>query len=331
MKKIKKILAACMIAIMLVCAAPVFCTPQLQASAASQTQTIKLNKKKLSLYRTKTYTLKVSGTKQPVTWSTSNKKIVTVNKSGKIKAKRVGTAVITAKVANKKLKCKVTVNAPLTSTVSSLTLLEKQTKKVDVTYGLSGSVYWEVDDSDIATCEWTKKWNNNKTYLKIKGVKAGKTIVTISNDETSDIIRIPVTVKYNGVAIDVSKKTFTMEPRQKETVRVTVNESNESYDLDYTVKNPDIVDVNVDWITTKKYSVELTAKKQGTTTVTLTNPDTGSKVDLSVTVKLTGPAIVVDETTADLKAGVSKKISVHQKEDGDLSCSSSDPSVARLE
>lgn len=46
---------------------------------------------------------------QKVTWSTSNKKIVTVSKSGVIKAKKKGKAIITVKSGNKKYTIKITV------------------------------------------------------------------------------------------------------------------------------------------------------------------------------------------------------------------------------
>ena len=46
---------------------------------------------------------------QKVTWSTSNKKIVTVSKSGVIKAKKKGKATITVKSGNKKYTIKITV------------------------------------------------------------------------------------------------------------------------------------------------------------------------------------------------------------------------------
>ena len=46
---------------------------------------------------------------QKVTWSTSNKKIVTVSKSGVIKAKKKGKATITVKSGNKKYNIKITV------------------------------------------------------------------------------------------------------------------------------------------------------------------------------------------------------------------------------
>lgn len=74
-------------------------------------QNIKLNKTFITLPTKNTYTLKVDGTKKKVKWSSSKKKIATVNKNGKITAKKSGTAYITAKVNGKKTKCKVSVRS----------------------------------------------------------------------------------------------------------------------------------------------------------------------------------------------------------------------------
>jgi uncharacterized protein YjdB len=46
-----------------------------------------------------------------VKWSTSNKKIITVDKKGKVTAKKKGSATITAKAGTKSYKCKVTVQS----------------------------------------------------------------------------------------------------------------------------------------------------------------------------------------------------------------------------
>lgn len=85
--------------------------PGYRAEAASVK--VKLNKTAITLYTkgTKTTKLKatVTGSKKKVKWSISNKKVATVNSSGKVTAKKAGTATITAKVAGKSAKCKVTV------------------------------------------------------------------------------------------------------------------------------------------------------------------------------------------------------------------------------
>lgn len=74
---------------------------------------VKLNKKTAKLEVGKTVTLKMTGTKKKVKWSTSNKKVATVKSAGKqkgkVSAKKAGKATITAKVGKKKYKCKVTV------------------------------------------------------------------------------------------------------------------------------------------------------------------------------------------------------------------------------
>ena len=75
----------------------------------------KLNKKSVSLNVGKTYTLKATGTKGKITWTSSKKSVATVSSKGVVKAKKKGTAVITAKYGKKKLTCKVTVKQPVKS------------------------------------------------------------------------------------------------------------------------------------------------------------------------------------------------------------------------
>ena len=80
------------------------------ASAKSKTKSvIKLTKKKLSMEPGTKRTIRLKGAKaSKVKWTTSDRKTATVSR-GKIKAKKEGTATITAKYKNKKYKCEVTV------------------------------------------------------------------------------------------------------------------------------------------------------------------------------------------------------------------------------
>lgn len=96
-----------------------------QNAAAAKKASVKLVPAKASIQVGKTKTLKVKKTNvkkiKSTTWSTNKKKIATVNKKGKVTAKAVGSAKITAKVkyipkgkkkaVTKKLTCKVTVKA----------------------------------------------------------------------------------------------------------------------------------------------------------------------------------------------------------------------------
>lgn len=80
--------------------------PTTNINAASK---VKLSKTKTTIYVGKTVTLKLKNNKKKVKWTTSNKKIATVSKKGKVKGKKAGKVTITAKVRKKKYKCKITV------------------------------------------------------------------------------------------------------------------------------------------------------------------------------------------------------------------------------
>ena len=76
---------------------------------------VTLNKSTLSLMINETATLKATvkpdnATDKSVTWSSSNTKVATVDKSGKVTAVAVGTATITAKAGDKSATCTVTVD-----------------------------------------------------------------------------------------------------------------------------------------------------------------------------------------------------------------------------
>lgn len=73
------------------------------------TPPITLNKTSVTLDKGQIYTLKINGTTNKVTWSTSKSSVATVSSSGKVTAKAAGTATITASVAGKKLTSKITV------------------------------------------------------------------------------------------------------------------------------------------------------------------------------------------------------------------------------
>ena len=105
----KSIITITAVAIMLTLAMP------MSAEAASK-KAPKLNKTKVTLTITKKKTkpavqLKVkNATGRKVKWTSSNKKVATVSKKGKIVAKKKGVAMITVKVkGSKTLRCKVTV------------------------------------------------------------------------------------------------------------------------------------------------------------------------------------------------------------------------------
>jgi uncharacterized protein YjdB len=70
---------------------------------------VTLNKRQMTLTVGKTGTFKVTGAGS-VTWTSSNKKVATVSKKGKVTAKGAGTCTVTVKTGGKSYKCTVRVN-----------------------------------------------------------------------------------------------------------------------------------------------------------------------------------------------------------------------------
>jgi uncharacterized protein YjdB len=71
---------------------------------------VAINKSTMNLSVGKTDTFKPQGVTKSITWSSSNTKVATVNKNGKVTAKKAGTATVTMKMGGKSYKCTVRVN-----------------------------------------------------------------------------------------------------------------------------------------------------------------------------------------------------------------------------
>ena len=114
-----------------------------QAAAKTNKETISLNKSVYTLKKGKTVKLKAvlnkAAKRKGVKWSSSNRKVATVSKNGKVTAKRKGKAAITATVkgTSVKARCKITVGTP----VSKVTLNRKSlTLKTGQSFSLKTSI-----------------------------------------------------------------------------------------------------------------------------------------------------------------------------------------------
>lgn len=146
---------------------------------------VKLSKSSAILIKGQTLQLKVTGTKSKVKWYTSKSSIATVSQSGKVVAKNKGTAVITAKIGNKKYTCKITVETPKISKTSlSLTAGSKYTLKVT---GTKQKITWTSSNKAVATV-------SSKGLVITK--KAGTvTVTSYVNGKTSSALKCRITVK----------------------------------------------------------------------------------------------------------------------------------------
>ena len=97
-----------------------------------------------------------SGSAGSTSWATSNKKVVAVDKSGKLTAKGIGTATVTVKTYNgKKATCKVTVKkAPTSVKLNQTTINLKKNKtytlKATLSSGSSSVKSWSSSNKKIA-------------------------------------------------------------------------------------------------------------------------------------------------------------------------------------
>lgn len=105
MKKAKKLLLLLTMILSLITPASVPMLGTLETASAA----VKLNYKQLTLNKGQSIRMNISGTARTAKWSSSDKFVASVSKKGVVTAKQKGTAVITAKILNKKYTCKVTV------------------------------------------------------------------------------------------------------------------------------------------------------------------------------------------------------------------------------
>ena len=160
--------------------------------------TTRLSSKKIVLQVGKTKKLKVknkpAGVK--VVWKSSKKKVATVSKKGKVKAKKPGKTTITAKVGKKKYKCKVIVKRK-----NSI----KVTKPSDNNNSVINQVTTKSEPSQIVTTK--------------AEVKTTKTETTKKNDSTTVKPTVAPTLKPTVVPTTVALTTVapTLKPTAKPT------------------------------------------------------------------------------------------------------------------
>lgn len=144
-----------------------------------------INKKKYTIKKGKTYTLKIKGTTQKITWSSNNKKVASVNSKGKVKAKKKGTATITAKVGKSKYKCKIKVNIKSTDNT-----LNQTSKNIDVTKKV------EKETTDISLNQTSKIINvNEKAEIEVTDISLNQ---TSGNIDVNEQVELEATITPNN-------------------------------------------------------------------------------------------------------------------------------------
>ena len=161
-----------------------------------------------------TFNLKASispaGASQNVTWSSDKTNIATVDKDGKVKGVKEGTAYITATSVEDKtisIKCKVEVKKKAVTEIKSKdsekTLKYKGTYQISITVNPSNAnnkeVTYKSSNTDIATVD-----SKGKVTAKSKTGTSTITITSKDNTKVSTKVKINVTTS-SGVSVEKAK------------------------------------------------------------------------------------------------------------------------------
>lgn len=303
MKMTKKILALFLAVLMAMSMLSVSMT----AFAATKKVTkVTLDKTSASVVATQTITLKATVTpsnasNKKINWSTSDKKIATVDSNGKVKGVKAGTVTITAKAADgsgKKATCKVTVKklvkiTAMKMSAKSVTAGSSVTLKVTVTPSNASikSFSWKSSDKSIATVD---------SNGKVKGVKPGEVKITATaKDGSGTKATCKVTVKPVLVTgIKFSSSSVKVEKEATVTLKATVSPSNASNkSLSWSSSDKSIATVSS--------SGKVTGVKTGKVTITAKAKDgSGKKATCTVeVVPITVKKIALDKTSVSLYPG----------------------------
>ena len=167
---------------------------------------------RLTLARGKTYSLKITiqpgnASNKKITYATSNKKVATISRYGKIRALKPGKVTITVKSSgNKKVFQKIRLTVVNGSKFKKIKKLSYSGSK-KITAGKSRQLSLKVSPSNASNKNIT--WSSSRTSVAtvtnkglFKAKKAGKTVITAkANDGSKKSVKFTITVEKKKVPV----------------------------------------------------------------------------------------------------------------------------------
>lgn len=265
---------------------------------------ITLNKNTAELKSDTTLTLKATikpsnATDKTLTWSSSNKKVATVNSKGVVTPVGKGTATITVKSENGlKDTCKVTVY----QVVTGVTLTETAT----VYAGEKITLKAKITPADAN--EQTIKWSSSNTSVAkvtskgvVTGVKAGTAVITVQTAEGDYTANCTVTVKQHVTSIALSDTELTIANGNEAQLTATIKPANAT-EKGYTFSSSDEKVVTV----TDKGLIK--AMACGEAVITVKSKENNKTASCKVTVVEPVDDMVLATYSITLYKGASSKI-----------------------
>lgn len=205
-----------------------------------------ISKTELSIGKGKTYTFKTriepsNTTNKNLTWKSSNTSLLTVDKKGKITAKKSGKATVTVKTANgKAAMCKVTITQAadkikLNAVKKTLGVKEVYSLKSTLVpqYAKTSRITWKSSNTKVAAV-------NSKG--KITAKKAGTAIISVktANGKKAEC---KITVKNQPSSIKLNASNKTLKSGQIFTLKVT-RSSGSAGKVTFTTSNKNVATVS---------------------------------------------------------------------------------------
>ena len=238
--------------------------------------------------------LPADATNKEVTWASSEPKVATVDKDGKVSAVGVGEATITVTSkadSTKFATCAVIVTYADVTSVS----LDKET--LDLTKGETAAltatvepatadqtVIWKSDNEDVATVD-----NSGK----VTAVGVGKAIITATSGGMTAECKVTVSyAEVTGITLDQTEVTLAAGGTTE--LKATVSPSNADQNVTWTSSDGKVASVN---------NGKVTGINEGEATITATAAG-GKAVECKVTVTAEGE-VIVNVAEPDVKVEIS--------------------------
>lgn len=224
-----------------------------------------------------------NATNKNVTWSSDHEAIATVDQNGTVTARRGGQATITVTTVDgsKTATCTVRVRIQIGEPVQSVGLNKTE---LALEVGKTGTLEAIVEPSDATNKNVTWSSSNSEVATVDNGVvtavSAGTAIITVTTEDGAKTatckvtVNAPQTVPVTGVTLD--KTSLDLKTGDNTTLTATVNpESATNKDVTWISDKPEIAAVE---------GGTVTAKAEGTATITVTTIDGGKIATCKVTV-----------------------------------------------
>jgi uncharacterized protein YjdB len=293
---------------------------------------VTLEKPEVTMERGSSQTLKTTVTPEDATnkaidWVSSDESVAAVDDNGKVIAKSIGQAVITAKTADGGFTahCKIAVVVSISEIRLNKTSVTLKKGEIDTL----SAVVLPKDTTEDKTVAWSS--SNEKVAAvdkggKITAVEGGTAVITAKAGKITSECKVTVVVPVTGISLDKSSLKLAIGTNSSLAALLQPADATDT-GVAWASSNPDVVAVD--------NAGNLNALSCGKATITATSHDGGFTSQCAVTVYMPVMGISLDRTSLNLGVNGQKTLTAtvtpDNATDKNISWTSSDESVATVD